>query len=66
MEDGSILGDPSSVEFTEVCVELGWQPPKVQTNFDMLPLVLQANGGEPQVFKLDPSEVLEVPLTHPM
>ena len=65
MEDGSILGDPASVDFTSVCLELGWQPPKERTPFDVLPLVLQANGGDPELFDLDQKDVLEVHLTHP-
>ena len=65
MEDGTILGDPADVEFTEVCIELGWKPPEKRTAFDILPIVLQANGGQPQVFELESKDVLEVPLTHP-
>ncbi|XP_078467746.1 nitric oxide synthase 1-like [Lampetra fluviatilis] len=60
--DGSILGDPAYVEFTELCVELGWQPPR--TRFDVLPIVLQGNG-EPELFVLPPELVLEVPIRHP-
>ena len=63
--DGSVLGDPATVDFTEVCTELGWEPPKERSPFDVLPLVLQANGGSPQVFELEPKDVLEVCLTHP-
>ncbi|KAG9340584.1 hypothetical protein JZ751_021406 [Albula glossodonta] len=61
--DGSIVGDPSKVEFTELCIELGWEPK--YGLFDVLPLVLQANGGDPQLFEIPPELVLEVPLEHP-
>ncbi|KAJ8383900.1 hypothetical protein AAFF_G00213630 [Aldrovandia affinis] len=59
MPDGNILGDPSKVEFTE----MGWKP-KFGL-FDVLPLVLQADGGEPQLFEIPPELILEVPFTHP-
>ncbi|XP_038059438.1 nitric oxide synthase, brain-like isoform X2 [Patiria miniata] len=63
--DGSIIGDPANVEFTEVVMEkLGWRPEK-QGRFDVLPLVLQANGEEPELFNIPPGLVLEVQLQHP-
>uniref|UniRef100_A0A8C6TYH5 Nitric oxide synthase n=1 Tax=Neogobius melanostomus TaxID=47308 RepID=A0A8C6TYH5_9GOBI len=61
--DGKILGDPANVEFTEICVQLGWKPPK--SRFDVLPLLLQANGNDPELFELPEDLVLEVPITHP-
>uniref|UniRef100_A0A3B4A9F3 nitric-oxide synthase (NADPH) n=1 Tax=Periophthalmus magnuspinnatus TaxID=409849 RepID=A0A3B4A9F3_9GOBI len=61
--DGSILGDPANVEFTEICLQLGWKPPK--SRFDVLPLLLQANGNDPELFELPEDLVLEVPITHP-
>ncbi|XP_037113980.1 nitric oxide synthase, brain isoform X1 [Syngnathus acus] len=61
--DGSILGDPANVEFTEICMQLGWNAPKGR--FDVLPLLLQANGNDPELFELPEDLVLEVPITHP-
>lgn len=43
-EDGTITGDPPSLEFTKLCMKLGWQP--ARTEYDILPLVLSANGEE--------------------
>ncbi|XP_036392410.1 nitric oxide synthase 2b, inducible [Megalops cyprinoides] len=63
MPDGRILGDPSNAEFTELCIQLGWEPK--YGLFDVLPLVLQANGEDPQIFEIPPELVLEVPLEHP-
>ncbi|NXG42365.1 NOS2 protein, partial [Psilopogon haemacephalus] len=63
MPDGSILGDPASLEFTQLCIELGWKPK--HGRFDVLPLVLQANGQDPEMFEIPPGIVLEVPLEHP-
>ncbi|XP_053560576.1 nitric oxide synthase, inducible isoform X2 [Bombina bombina] len=63
MQDGSIRGDPASVEFTELCIQLGWKPK--YGRFEILPIVLQANGQDPEVFEI-PSELIpEVPLEHP-
>ncbi|XP_039576696.1 nitric oxide synthase, inducible [Passer montanus] len=61
--DGSVLGDPASVEFTQLCIELGWKPK--YGRFDVLPLVLQANGQDPEIFELPPEIVLQVPMEHP-
>lgn len=44
---------------------LGWTPPKERTEFDVLPLVLQANGGDPELFEIPRDLVLEVEFTHP-
>ncbi|XP_044278442.1 nitric oxide synthase, endothelial isoform X2 [Varanus komodoensis] len=61
--DGSVLGDPASVELTELCIQYGWQPPRGR--FDVLPLLLQAPDEDPELFPLPPELVLEVPITHP-
>ncbi|WP_409295526.1 nitric oxide synthase oxygenase [Peribacillus sp. SCS-26] len=57
------LGDPDSIEFTNVCRSLGWEGD--QTHFDVLPLVIQVNGRTPRVFDIPRELVLEVPLRHP-
>ncbi|XP_061441724.1 nitric oxide synthase 3 isoform X2 [Rhineura floridana] len=61
--DGTFLGDPASVEFTEVCVQYGWRPPRGR--FDILPLLLQAPDEDPELFPLPPELILEVPISHP-
>ncbi|NWZ40315.1 NOS2 protein, partial [Brachypodius atriceps] len=63
MPDGSVLGDPATLEFTQLCIELGWKPK--YGRFDVLPLVLQANGQDPEIFELPPEIVLQVPMEHP-
>nr|XP_006640988.2 PREDICTED: nitric oxide synthase, inducible [Lepisosteus oculatus] len=63
MPDGTVLGDPTSLEFTELCVQLGWKPR--YGRFDVLPLVLQANGEDPELFEIPPELILEVPMEHP-
>uniref|UniRef100_A0A8C5W8L8 Nitric oxide synthase n=1 Tax=Leptobrachium leishanense TaxID=445787 RepID=A0A8C5W8L8_9ANUR len=61
--DDSVVGDPMNVELTELCVQLGWKPKGGR--FDILPLLLQANGDDPRVYEIPPELVLEVPLRHP-
>lgn len=55
--DGSIRGDPMNLEITNICIQLGWNPPR--TDFDILPLVLSANGNEyATFFKLQKLSIL--------
>ncbi|XP_055327334.1 nitric oxide synthase-like protein [Paramacrobiotus metropolitanus] len=61
-EDGSIIGDPASVEFTEVCQKLGWKGPGGR--FDVLPIMVSANGQDPELFDLPREVVLEVQIKH--
>ncbi len=63
--DGSTLGDPEQEAFTRMAMGLGWQPPRDKSAFDLLPLIIQVPGAEPEVFTLPPAAVLEVPISHP-
>ncbi|XP_057207744.1 nitric oxide synthase 2b, inducible [Triplophysa rosa] len=63
MVDSTIIGDPDSVAFTEICIQLGWTPK--YGLFDVLPLLLQANGEDPQLFEIPQHLILEVPMEHP-
>ena len=49
----------------QVCQKLGWTPPSPPGRFDPMPLVLQANGGNPEIFEIPKDLVLEVEITHP-
>lgn len=62
-ETNQIIGDPANVEITEICQKLGWKGKG--TRFDILPLVLSANGGPPQMFTLPEDLVLRVKIKHP-
>ena len=42
--DGTVLGDPQQLEFTEKIMALGWQPPRERSAFDVLPLVIEMPG----------------------
>jgi nitric-oxide synthase len=61
--NGSIIGDPEQVHFTEQCKQLGWIGNN--TAFDLLPIVVQEYGKQPNWHKLSPELVLEVELEHP-
>ncbi|KAG3278991.1 nitric oxide synthase 1 [Ictidomys tridecemlineatus] len=58
--DGSTLGDPANVEFTEVRA----RPPHPGRGPE-LSLLFQANGNDPELFQIPPELVLEVPIRHP-
>ncbi len=62
-EDGSIIGDPQSVEFTKLCIQLGWE--SVGSHFDILPLVIKTNDGQLHLFEWPEDIILEIPITHP-
>lgn len=58
-----VIGDPKSVIFTRICMELGWRGEG--TPYDVLPIVLQL-GDRPPCWRAVPTElVLEVPIRHP-
>ncbi|MDF1853758.1 MAG: nitric oxide synthase oxygenase [Verrucomicrobiales bacterium] len=62
--DGSVLGDPMNVAFTERVSSLGWSPSAAPGRFDLLPLVIEVDGRV--IVRELPSEVvLEVELEHP-
>lgn len=62
-EDGNVTGDKASVEFTKICQRLGWKGKG--TEYDILPLVLQANGGEPEWFEIPNELILQININHP-
>ncbi|XP_072269182.1 nitric oxide synthase 3 [Pyxicephalus adspersus] len=62
-QDDTVVGDPLNVEITELCIQLGWKPKGGR--FDVLPLLLQANGDDPKLFEIPPELIQEVALRHP-
>ncbi|CAL4206720.1 unnamed protein product [Meganyctiphanes norvegica] len=62
-EGGTCIGDPINCEFTEICQSLGWQG--TGARWDILPLVLSANGQDPEWFEIPPDLIMRVPLSHP-
>lgn len=49
--------------YLQLCIELGWKPK--YGRFDVVPLILQANGQDPEIFEFPPEIILEVPMEHP-
>ena len=65
LEDGSVLGDPASVTLTKAIIELGWEPPKPRSRWDLLPLVVMADGDVPVIAELPTSLARLVNIRHP-
>ncbi|TNE48286.1 MAG: hypothetical protein EP343_16875 [Deltaproteobacteria bacterium] len=65
MPDGSILGDPDNLHFTEKLQEIGWNPPQPKGEFDLLPIVIDVPGEEPRMYELPRHLVDEVEIHHP-
>lgn len=63
--DGRILGDPANLDVTKAIMKLGWQPPELPTEYDILPLVIEAPGMEPKMYHWNRDEILEVEIEHP-
>lgn len=61
--DGSVIGDPRNVEFTQRCHALGWRGRG--RAHDLLPLAVQLPGRQVELFDVPPSAVLEVWIRHP-
>ena len=62
--DGSIVGDPLHTDLTAAIRALGWMGAQ-GTPFDVLPIVIQMPGQQPEFFELPRGAVLEVPIRHP-
>ena len=60
-EDGSVVGDPSSLEFTKIAESLGWRG--AGGMFDLLPWVLSGEDGQPCLYEIPQKLVDTLPLT---
>lgn len=58
-----IVGDPASVELTKAAMSLGWQGEG--GSYDVLPLIIQAKGQEPEWYAVPEEEIVEVAIEHP-
>ena len=52
-----------SKTYLKICQSLGWKGEGGR--FDVLPLVLQASGQDPELFVIPPELIMEVEITHP-
>lgn len=64
-KNGTILGDPMEAEFTDLCLSLGWKPPRHRSPFDLLPLVISLPGGPLRLFPPPLAETVILPIRHP-
>ncbi len=62
---GEVRGDGRNADFTDKAVALGWHRPVPAGRFDVLPLLISAGHGKPELFDVPSDAVLEVPLVHP-
>lgn len=62
-KNGQITGDPAQLDFTDVCLSLGWKGKG--TAFDILPIVIQFEDEKPLFFELPSHLVKEVDIRHP-
>ncbi|GMA52557.1 hypothetical protein GCM10025857_39140 [Alicyclobacillus contaminans] len=56
-----MVGDPHSLQFTNVCRQLGWAGQG--THFDVLPLVIQLRQRTPRWFEIPRNRILKCALT---
>jgi nitric-oxide synthase len=63
--DGAVLGDPANVELTRLAARLGWTAPPRRGRFDVLPLLVQADGAPVTRHEVPADAILEVPIVHP-
>ncbi|RJQ73667.1 nitric oxide synthase oxygenase [Pseudonocardiaceae bacterium YIM PH 21723] len=64
--EGPALGDPRYTGYTEKAIELGWTPPPVRGDFDVLPLIIESVDRGPKLYELPAEVVNEVRLSHPL
>ncbi|KAI4251801.1 MAG: hypothetical protein LQ352_004647, partial [Teloschistes flavicans] len=64
-EDGSVLGDPASVELTKAIIGLGWKPPNSRSRWDLLPLVVMADNDVPVMIDIPPDLGRQIHIQHP-
>lgn len=58
-----IIGDPASVEMTQAAISLGWDG--AGGDYDVLPLIIQAQGQAPALYVIPEQEIIEVQIEHP-
>ncbi|MBM7649536.1 nitric-oxide synthase [Bacillus ectoiniformans] len=61
--ESGIVGDPASMDFTAECEKRGWRGR--QSDYDVLPWVIQIGNRKPELFPVNLQIVKEVQITHP-
>ncbi|MBD5778812.1 nitric oxide synthase oxygenase [Pelagicoccus sp. NFK12] len=65
LANGTVLGDPAQLEFTEQLRALGWTPPAQPSPFDILPLAIELPHLGVKLFEIPRKHVMEVRIRHP-
>ncbi|OIW33174.1 hypothetical protein CONLIGDRAFT_666516 [Coniochaeta ligniaria NRRL 30616] len=63
--DGTILGNPATVNLTEEIIRLGWKPPNLKTRWDILPIVTMAEDHSPKITPIPEDWFPSVQIRHP-
>ncbi|WP_418041828.1 nitric oxide synthase oxygenase [Paenibacillus xylanilyticus] len=61
--ENGIIGDPASLELTKAAMSLGWQG--AGGDYDVLPLIIQAQGQAPEWYAVPQEDLVEVDIEHP-
>ena len=61
--ENGVIGDSSSIDFTNQCISLGWKAK--WGRFDMLPLVIQVDNNPPMLFEIPEEYLVQVSIRHP-
>merc|ERR1711892_718683 len=62
-EDGSIIGDPSTLGVTKFCQKLGWKGKGGM--FDFLPMLFSGADGVPHYYDIPEKYLLRIKIQHP-
>jgi nitric-oxide synthase, bacterial len=60
-----VIGDPATIDITRLARSLGWPGGQPASQFDVLPLIVQAAGAPVTWHPLPDDAVLQVPIQHP-
>jgi nitric oxide synthase oxygenase domain/subunit len=61
----TVLGDSQNVALTEAIIELGWTPPVIRIQWDLLPIVTMAEGEAPVITEISEDDFPLVHIRHP-
>ena len=62
---GRVIGDRQNIDMTGICRSLGWTPPEVPSDFDMLPIVIRDADDVRHLFHLPDDTWRRIPIAHP-
>lgn len=63
--DGTIIGEPANVSFTDEVIKLGWKPPTLRSRWDLLPIVTMAQDDSPYITEISKDDFPDIHIGHP-